>query len=230
MAASAGVEVLSPPAIDELYFWAMQVSFRNDSRQTGGAHLGLQHHPDYPGFGAVNWGGYDDVEGGILEGTVSDLPSALGNANTRSYSWSPRRRYRYEISRVPDGWWAGGITDVETGVTTHIRSLNCRGAEHLTGLMVWSEVFAPCDAPSVSVRWSALSFVTLGGVAGSPSDLSVNYQDRSVHGCLNTNAYLTAANREIPSEDDPHAAGVVQQTGVTRSTAQGSTLRWSAEQ
>jgi hypothetical protein len=213
--AAATVEVLEPPTVDELYFWALQVSFRSGSSQTGGAHIGLQHHPSYPGAGAVNWGGYDDVVGGIIEGTVSELPSALGNANTRTYPWQPRRRYRYEVSRGDSGWWQGDITDLETGDMTRVRELNGHDADRLGGLMVWSEVFAPCQAPGVVVRWSDLSYQTRSGLAGAPHGLFVNYQAPASHGCSNTNSYLDAA-------------GVVQATATQRSSSQGEVLRWGS--
>ena len=35
------LEVVEPPAVDELYFWALQVSFFEGGRHTGAAHLGL---------------------------------------------------------------------------------------------------------------------------------------------------------------------------------------------
>lgn len=210
---AATVEVLRPPAVSELYFWALQVSFRSESHQTGGAHIGLQHHPSYPGAGAVNWGGYDDVVGGIIEGTTSKLPSALGNANTRTYAWFPERPYRYEVFRVESGWWRGTITDMATGVTTTIRDLNGHDADRLGGIMVWSEVFAPCQAPLVAVRWRDFSYETSDGVAGGPGELSVNYQSVQNHGCTNTNVYLDEV-------------GVVQATSVDRVTSQGRLLEW----
>ena len=69
--------------------------------RAGGAHFGLQWHPDHPGGTAVNWGGYDR-SGSILPGSASDLPSALHNDNTRDLAWVPRRPYRLRISRSTD--------------------------------------------------------------------------------------------------------------------------------
>ena len=78
---SATIEVIEPPTVERLYFWAVQVSFqRSDGSTTGGAHVGLQHHPAYPGAGAVNWGGYLRA-GGEIDGSVSALPSTLDNVN-----------------------------------------------------------------------------------------------------------------------------------------------------
>ncbi|HNE38225.1 MAG TPA: hypothetical protein PKZ82_17065, partial [Microthrixaceae bacterium] len=78
---SVTLEVLQPPTVDRLYFWALQADFATGDagrRPAGGAHLGLQWHPQHPGSTAVNWGGYRPG-GGELSGTVSALPSALGN-------------------------------------------------------------------------------------------------------------------------------------------------------
>ena len=217
VAAAATVEVVVPPSVDELYFWALQVSFRNPARQTGGAHIGLQYHPGYPDRGAVNWGGYDDVVGGTLEGSVSELPSALGNPNTRTYHWSAARTYRYLVSRSETGWWRGQVMDTTSGEVTTIRELNGHDADRLGGLMVWSEVFAPCDAPRVAVRWTDLEYTTVDGKHRSPRSLVVNYQAHSNHGCANTSS---RSDRE----------GVLQETGVERTTAQGVRLPWSPSQ
>ncbi len=67
-----------PPAVPRLYFWALQVSFASGPRLQGGAHLGLQWHPRYPGSTAVNFGGYGPAEGapGCWRGRTSELPRA----------------------------------------------------------------------------------------------------------------------------------------------------------
>src|SRR4051794_31305408 len=54
------LEVVEPPVVDELYFWAFQVSFVDGRRHVGAAHLGLQWYSLHPGSTAVNWGGYRD--------------------------------------------------------------------------------------------------------------------------------------------------------------------------
>ena len=215
MAASATLEVPRPPVVDELYFWALQVSFEGPRGRTGGAHLGLQHHPGYPDSTAVNWGGYDDVVGGELVGTESVLPSALGNANTRTFRWVAGRRYRLDVSQVASGWWQGTVTDVESGALTVIRDLNCHDAVALSGLMVWSEVFAPCDAPSVAALWTDLSYVTRDGRRAAPLGLEANYQAAAAGGCSNTNSVVEA--------------GVArQETKTSRTTPQGKYLVWSS--
>ena len=76
--------------------------------------------------------------------------------------------------------------------------------------MVWSEVFARCDDPSVPVRWSNFSARTaVESVA--PRSVSVNYQSYADGGCTNTDVGV----------DD---VGIVQVTNAERTTAQGARL------
>ena len=55
----AVLEVLVPPAVPALSFWALQASFADRGRHHGAGHLGLQWYPPHPDSTAVNWGGYD---------------------------------------------------------------------------------------------------------------------------------------------------------------------------
>lgn len=101
---SVTLEVLQAPRVDQLYFWALQADFadgagRGPVRRGGGAHLGLQWHPQHPGSTAVNWGGYGP-NGGELSGSNSALPSALHNVNTRDFRWREGVKYRLSIARV----------------------------------------------------------------------------------------------------------------------------------
>ncbi len=193
---AATLEVLVPPAVDRLYFWALQASFIDAAGiQHGAAHLGLQWHPDHPGNTAANWGGYHHG-GGELSGTGSPLPSARGNPNTRDFHWDPSRPYRLTIRRGDDGLWAGLVDDIE------IRRLQVPGAK-LDRVMVWSEVFARCDEPSVTVRWSGFQARTESGAVIRPDRLRVTFQSHAQGGCDNTNVRATAA-------------GVLQVTNVPR--------------
>ena len=160
------LEVLEPPRTPHLHFWALQMSFVGPAgRRIGGAHLGLQWHPQHPGRTAVCWGGYrDDGSGRELDGDPSPLPSATGNPNTRDLTWLPRTPYRLRITA--DG--SGFVDD------TFIRRLRVDGAHTLGGAVVWSEVFAPCDAPTTAVRWSGI---------GAPARLT--YQSYADGGCTN---------------------------------------------
>lgn len=210
VAAEVTLEVLEPPVVPDLHFWALQVSFTDaDGRRGGGAHLGLQWYRPHPGSTAVNWGGYRHG-GGELDGTASALPSATGNPNTRDYPWRAGVAYRLAVTAAGPDLWQGSVTDTEAGVTTVVRALHAPG-DRLDGLMVWSEVFADCDAPGSAVRWRDPVAVTADGTRHRAPAVRVNYQALADGGCATTDS----------SVDD---RGVVQRTGTTRHTAQGATL------
>lgn len=196
--------VVEPPSVPRLSFWAMQVTFRDRAgRRHGGGHAGLQHHPRYPGGRAVNWGGYG-ADGRELDGSDSPLPSALGNRNTRDLAWDVGRPYRIRIARGTTGW-AAWVDDV------WIRDLHA-GGDRLTDVLVWSEVFADCDAPTSAVRWSGWEAVTLDGEVVRPVALETRYQSLGDGGCTNT------------SSDPDDTGGVVQRTSVPRATAPGARI------
>lgn len=195
---SVTLEVVEPPVVPELYFWALQVSFIDGGRRVGGAHLGLQWYRLHPDSTAVNWGGYRDGAG-ELDGDASALPSATGNPNTRDFPWRARTPYRLRISGDGDGWWTGSVTDTTTGEETVVRRLR-GGGDALAAPVVWSEVFARCDDPSVVVRWSDLS--------PAPPGLRPTYQSHVDGGCANTT-----------SRRDGN--GWVQITNVARQTQTG---------
>lgn len=205
----ATLEVVEPPRVDRLFFWALQVSFSEGGRRSGGAHLGLQHHPEHPGGGAVNWGGYRSG-GGELDGSTSSLPSTLGNANTRDFPWRPGVRYRLRVHAAPGGGWRGAVRELPDGDEVVVRDLWADG-DALVAPMVWSEVFADCDHPTTAVRWSDLSGLDRRGDEVRPSGLQVNYQDHAAGGCANTS-----------SQADEH--GVVQRTNTPRVVPQGALL------
>lgn len=206
---SATFELLEPPTVEMLYFWAVQVTFVKGRRHQGGAHFGLQYNPLFPESSAVNWGGYHDGGGGELEGSVPDLPSTPNHINTRDYPWLANRQYRFRIHKAEEGW-RGTITDLETETTTVVRDLYV-DADRLLNPMVWSEVFAHCDHPSVAVRWSDLTVVTSAGEAMNVDTVNINYQTHALGGCANTNSSL----------DDE---GFVQRTNTERITNIGERL------
>lgn len=189
---AATLEIIKPPTEPWLYFWALQASFRAGPRPLGAGHMGLQHHPSYPGSGAVNWGGYHHG-GGELPGSHSPLGSTLGNPNTSNYRWQPGVQYRYRIHPSPQGGWRATITDLSTGIDTAIRDLWVE-ADHLTDPMVWSEVFAPCDAEPVVVEWSDLEAQTTDGRRLAASGVRANFQTVNDGGCSNTNATVMENN------------------------------------
>ncbi|MEZ5229236.1 MAG: hypothetical protein R2710_21980, partial [Acidimicrobiales bacterium] len=203
--------VVEPPTVPALYFWALQASFGTGGRSVGAAHMGLQHHPRYPGAGAVNWGGYRHG-GGELAGSTSALPSTLGNVNTRDYPWRAGVSYRYRIAPSPERGWRATITDLERGDTTVIRDLwSPEATDELTDIVVWSEVFADCDAPSVRVEWSQPEVVTIGGSTLTPVAMTTSFQRHEDGGCANTTAAVVAG-------------GVAQITNVERTVAAGVAL------
>jgi hypothetical protein len=208
---AAVLEVVDPPAVDRLYFWALQVSFRDQGAHRGAAHIGLQWNRNHPGNGAVNWGGYA-AGGGLLAGSASALTSAPDDPNTRDYPWRPGRPYRLRVSAAPGppGRWRGEVTDVLSGEASAIRDLEVPG-DRLASPMVWSEVFARCEHPSVAVRWSGLEATTAAGARVVPTGLAVSYEARAAGGCDNT----TVAADE---------AGVLQITATDRTIPHGSVI------
>lgn len=210
----ATIEIIEAPAVDKLYFWALQANFEQGGLRRGGAHFGLQYHPSYPGGGAVNWGGYHDGGGGELEGSLSALPSALDNINTRTYPWSANRLYRYRIFRSPDRGWRGTITDLSTGEETVVRDLWI-DADNMIGPMVWTEAFADCGDKPAAVRWTEMAVVTTEGNRHQVSSVRINYQSHADGGCTNT---TIAAD----------GMGFVQRTGTERLLSTGSTIRLNA--
>lgn len=199
LAASADLVVEAAPRVPDLYFWALQASFVDRAgRHCGAGHVGLQWHRQHPGSRAVNWGGYGP-DGRVLDGSASPLPSATGNPNTRDLWWDPGRSYTLTIERSVNGGWVASVGGVR------IRTL-AAGGERLDGLIVWSEVFAPCDAPPVSVRWSGFRATTAQGRVIAPDAVHVNYQRRTDGGCDNSTALadgdtvrqITGTERVVP--------------------------------
>ena len=212
---SAELCVTVPPSVARLHFWALQVGFDGPRGSSGGgAHLGLQWYPPHPGSTAANWGGYAP-EGGELSGGPLAVVSATNNLNTGDFPWRPGRWYRLTVRRGdsdPGGGlvaWAGVIADVDTGEEVVLRELYTRGVA-LSGPMVWSEVFADCDSPGSEVRWRHLR-ATAGGSQLTATRVGVNYQRVAEGGCTTTDSAVEGSE-------------LVQRTGVTRRTPQGSTL------
>jgi hypothetical protein len=208
---SAVLEVLVPPAVDRLYFWALQVSFLDGGSSRGAAHIGPQWNRNHPRSRAVNWGGYA-AEGGLLAGSASPLPSAPADPNTRDYGWEPGQPYRLRVSPSPagPGRWRGEVTDLRSGRAAHVRDLEV-AADRLASPLVWSEVFARCEHPSVTVRWSGLEARTASGRIVEPRRQAVSYEQRAAGGCDNT----TVA---------PDDVGVLQVTNVRRSVPHGAVV------
>lgn len=208
---SAVLEVVVPPAVDRLYFWALQASFADGGRHRGAAHVGLQWNPRHPRSRAVNWGGYG-ADGRVLAGSASPLPSLPDDPNTRDYGWEPGRRYRLRIAPAPGlpGRWLGEVTDLAAGRATVIRHLD-GGGDRLASPVVWSEVFARCEHPSVTVRWSDFDAVGRSGLRVQPRGLTVSYEPGPAGGCDNTT--VVADGR-----------GVTQVTNTRRTVPPGASI------
>ena len=155
---SAVFEVVAPPRVKALYFWALQVDLADSRGVWGYGHTGLQWNRRYPGGTAVNWGGYAGADqGGVtLPGTASPLPGFPDDPNTLAYPWQPGRPYRIRVFRspeTPEGWRVE-VTDLAAGIVSVVRDLmpapGRQTADSFLGRpLVWSEVFADCDDPSV---------------------------------------------------------------------------------
>lgn len=211
-AASVTLEITRRPDLDRLVFFALQVAFIKPGG--GGGHLGLQHHPGFPGRSAVNWGGYDP-HGGLLDGSDSPLPSKANDTNTRDFPWEAGVPYQLTIARGgqrEDGWfpWEGSVTNLHSGHTTHVRELYSAG-EYLRGPVIWVESFAPCDAPRCEVRWSNATVVTDSDDVRPITAMRVDYQPHAAGGCTNTNTVVDGD-------------AFVQRTGQLRTTKPGTTL------
>ena len=211
-AASVTLEIVKRPDVERLVFFALQVAFINPGG--GGAHLGLQHNPRFPGMSAANWGGYDP-HGGLLEGTESPLPSTPNDVNTRDFPWREGVAYQLVITRGEeraDGWraWEGTITDLRSGEETLVRRLWSAG-EYLRAPVVWTENFAPCDAPSFQVRWSNAAVATNDGEIVPVTTMRTDYQAYAAGGCTNTDTVI-------------EGSAFVQTTSTQRTTKPGTTL------
>lgn len=213
---AAVLEVVVPPTVPQLYFWALQAGFHDGRRAVGAGHTGLQWLPTGSPQPAVNWGGYH-AGGGELGGSRSGLPSLDGNPNTRLFPWQPGRQYELWVRRVPsspgpDGMhaWRASVCDVSSGEQTVIRDLHVPG-RYLADPVVWSEVFARCDDPTVTVRWSGLRAITVTGRLVVPEAVAVTYQARSQGGCDNTTVRVDGD-------------GIAQDTNAARTVADGSVL------
>ncbi len=222
-AAAVDLTVEEAPAVDQLYFWALQVDFVDPAgRAAGAAHLGLQWHPGHPGSTAVNWGGYR-AGGGELDGTGSALPSAMANMNTRDFTWRAGTPYRLSVAPAPgvevvpsETRWRATVTEIDSGTSTVVRDLHVPG-DRISGVLVWSEVFARCDDPSVSVRWSNPTGTALDGSERRIRRATAKYQSHADGGCANTDS-SPAANLNFP--------GLRQRTNCDRVTAQSSVIPW----
>jgi hypothetical protein len=183
--AAVTLEVTQAPAAAILYFWALQASFSDASgRQLGAAHTGLQWNPRHPGSTAVNWGGYaSPPASAVFEGSDPSLPGFDDDPNTRDYRWAAGEAHRFTIARSARGWTASVSARGETVV---LRELYAEG-DRLASLVVWSELFCPCEVPSAEVRWSDFAARTASGELWRPAGVRCTFPDPGT-ACLNTDS------------------------------------------
>ncbi|MFZ1434141.1 MAG: hypothetical protein WAR61_12500 [Candidatus Microthrix parvicella] len=86
----------------------------------------------------------------------------------------------------------------------------------LVSPMVWSEVFARCDADSVRVAWAEPVGIDERGQEHRATSARVNYQAVGDGGCTNTNVVTLVT---------PDGPAWVQTTNAERTTPQGASLR-----
>src|SRR5262249_60733576 len=111
------------------------------------------------------------------------------------------------------GLWRAQVTALAPVDTSPVRDLIAT-APFLGAPMVGSEVFARCDAPSVTVRWSDFEVVTDRGDRVVPAALTANYQSHADGGCANTASVA----------DD--RGGVLQITNTHRVSTTSDTIRF----
>jgi hypothetical protein len=226
--ASVVFELTQPPAVEQLYFWALQASFvEADGTELGAAHTGLQWNPRHPDGRAVNWGGYPSAHSNWkrnIGGSVNQLPGFDDDQNTRHYDWQPHRPYRLAIDAVPgEPFTAGarkgrrkigrlGRTPLDTFTGTAWRATVTDlttgsvqvlrdlygGGSELRGLCVWTEWFCDCDDPTVAVTWTEFRFRTADGVEHEPTGVSVNHP--SDGNCTNTSHRIITQTPELVIE------------------------------
>ncbi len=113
------------------------------------------------------------------------------------------------VSRT-NSTWRGVVIDRATGEAVVVRELVCPGT-NLDHIVMWSEIFAPCDAPKLTVAWSNATAITPTG-AHPITSFSVSYQSVADGGCSNSDVSVGRDGR------------VIQTTNIDRQTAAGSVI------
>ncbi len=210
---SVTLEVVRRPEVDRLVTFALQTAFLKPGG--GSCHLGLQHHPQFPERGAVNWDGYD-AKGEPLDSDVPTPTSILDDAATRDFGWLKGVPYRLIIERgdeQDDGRyaWIGSVTNLQSGERDEIRRL-IGESPHMRGPVMYIESHGPCDGPRIEARWSNATAVSVNGGVRAVRSMRVDYQPHAAGGCTNTNSCV---------EDK----FFVQRAGQMRTVKAGSTIR-----
>ncbi|GMQ94688.1 MAG: hypothetical protein BMS9Abin12_2193 [Acidimicrobiia bacterium] len=213
MEVSVTLEVKRRPEIDRLVTFAIQGAFVKPGG--GSCNFGLQHHPQFPKRGAVNWNGYD-AKGDPLDSTAPTLPSSTDDVATRDYAWEQGVPYQFTVARGNEGSdgdfpWTGSITNQRTGEREMVRELVSK-SPHMRAPVMYIESFSPCDGPGFEARWSNAIAVSLDGGVRAVQSMRVDYQPHAAGGCTNTNASV-------------EGSAFVQRVGQMRTTKPGTTIR-----
>jgi hypothetical protein len=231
--ASVVFELTEEPAVDKLYFWALQASFLDDDgTDLGAAHTGLQWNPRHPGGRAANWGGYPSEHNNWkrnFKGSRNRLPGFDGDPNTRHYNWQSHRPYRLTIERAPEQsgsffaellqprptGWRATVTDINSGQIQVLRDLYA-GGTHLAHLCVWTEWFCSCDDPTTACTWTEFRVMTDDGSGNStehePTEVFVNHPAEN---CSNVGQRIITQTPELVIE---------QRMNTTREIPHGTVL------
>ena len=178
--ASATLEIVEPPAVPQLYFWALQASF------VDGTPI-VRCRPSRPAMAlsSPRW------HCGQL-GRVRRRPAASSTGRCRSCRAPPATRTpgtsagsraaRTACRSVP----ARGTGDWRGSVDGHVVRELHGGGTGLADMMVWSEVFARCDDRSGRGAMERLHGQDAQPARSRPDRLAVSYQSKLDGGCDNT--------------------------------------------
>ena len=207
MEVSAVLEVLARPGCDRSTSGRCRWTSRKTAWSGEAGTPGCSGTPAFPGTprstGAATPPGAGRRRPARLGARLSRVPRRPEHHGLST--GGPQRPYRLRVYRSPDvpGPGAPSVTDLASGEATVIRDLMhpsgpararrgraapaAADAGYLRRPMVWSEVFADCDAPSVVVRWSDLSGDRPRTASiVRPEAVRVNYQSHQAGGCANT--------------------------------------------
>jgi hypothetical protein len=156
-----------------------------------------------------------DGRGAPAGGAHLGLQWHPGHPGSTAVNWGGYHAGGGELAGSASPLPCATVTDTLSGHTTHVRDLFIPG-EAISNVLVWSEVFARCDDPSTTVRWTDPAAVGTNGRPSRPARAVVNYQSHGDGGCANTNSAPVGAP----------AAGIAQTTNCERTMPQSSVLPW----
>lgn len=209
---TVNLEVLATPSQTRMINWIIQTDFTNDSDiVVGSGFLGLRYDPVFPNSHAVLASASSALDGSDLTGPTSALPSITGEPAVRNFDWVTGRRYLLRIYPYSGFQWRFEITDLTTSVTTVVRDISIPDGTYVRGAILYTEAFVDCQTTS-SARWSNLQWMTVyEDDLITPTTAVAAYQGYAEGGCTNSNQTASGG-------------GVVQATGVARTTPHNSTI------